>query len=100
MYRSKEKGHYSIMQADTDYCWYCGRYGTEIHHIFYGTGNRSLSTKYGLVVGLCYNHHRGNSGIHGGNKELDMKLKRAGQEAFMRHYPQDDFLAVFGRNYL
>lgn len=96
MYRFNE----SIVQADMDYCIECGRYGTEIHHIYYGVGNRSLSTRYKLLCGLCYNHHRGNQGVHSGNKELDMKLKRMGQQAFMEHYPQADFLAVFGRNYL
>ena len=90
----------SILQEDTDYCFFCGKYGTEIHHVVYGTANRKLSDKYGLVVGLCYNHHRGRLGIHNGNKELDMKLKRMAQEAFQREYPDKDFLAVFGRNYL
>lgn len=90
----------SIMQEDMTCCWECGRYGTEVHHVFYGTANRALSTQYKLLVGLCYNHHRGNMGVHHGNKELDMKLKRAGQTAFTEHYPEGDFLAVFGRNYL
>lgn len=94
-------GHYkpSIVQDDTTTCWWCGRYGTEIHHIF-GASNRTNSTTYGLVVGLCYNHHRGKMGVHNGNKELDLKLKQAGQKAFTEHYPQADFLAIFGRNYL
>lgn len=78
----------------------CGRYGTEIHHVIYGTGNRKLSDKYGLVVGLCYNHHRGNQGVHGGNRELDMELKKMAQRRFDEIYPQGDFLALFGRNYL
>jgi hypothetical protein len=90
----------SILQDDTDYCFVCGRYGTEIHHIFFGTANRKLSDRYGLVVGLCYNHHRGNDGVHGGNKELDMSLKQTAQAKFQEIYPQTDFLAVFGRNYL
>ena len=92
--------HSSIIQEDMDYCFECGRYGTEVHHVIYGTANRKLSDRYGLVVGLCYNHHRGKQGVHNGNKELDMKLKRIGQKAFMEHYPEADFLAVFGRNYL
>ena len=88
----------SIIQEDTDYCYICGRYGTEIHHIF-GASNRKWSTKYGLIVGLCYNHHRGNQGVHF-NKELNVKLKQIGQKAFMEHYTEADFLAVFGRYYL
>lgn len=89
----------SIIQEDTDYCYICGRYGTEIHHVFFGTANRKLSDKYGLVVGLCYNHHRGNNGVHF-NKELDLMLKRRAQELFAEHYPESDFLAIFGRNFL
>jgi hypothetical protein len=94
-----KKRIYSKLQEDTDYCFICGRYGTEIHHVFFGTGNRKLSDKYGMVVGLCYNHHRGNNGVHF-NKELDLKLKRYAQEVFTDIYSEREFLAVFGRNYL
>ena len=89
----------SIIQADTDYCFVCGRYGTEIHHVFFGNPNRKLSDKYGLVIGLCYEHHRGNSGVHH-NRELDLKMKRMAQKVFEQAYPEREFLAVFGRNYL
>ncbi len=90
----------SILQEDTDYCFECGRYGTEVHHVFYGTANRKQSDQYGLVVGLCYNHHRGKQGVHNGNRELDMKLKRYAQRRFQELHTQDEFLAVFGKNYL
>ena len=89
----------SIMQDDMDYCFICGRYGTEIHHIFFGTSNRKMSDKYRCVVGLCYEHHRGNSGVHH-NRELDLELKRMAQKRFQEVYPEYDFLAIFGRNYL
>jgi hypothetical protein len=39
-------------------------------------------------------------GVHHGNKELDMKLKRMAQRRFEEVYPELSFLAVFGRNYL
>lgn len=89
----------SIIQDDLSVCFVCGRYGTEIHHVYFGTANRKLSDKYGCVVGLCSEHHRGKNGVHQ-NRELDLKIKRIGQECFTKAYPQDDFLAVFGRNYL
>lgn len=89
----------SIIQEDTDYCFFCGRYGTEIHHVFFGNPNRKLSDKYKCVVGLCYEHHRGNSGVHH-NRELDLELKRMAQKRFQEVYTDKDFLAVFGRNYL
>ena len=90
----------SILQEDTDYCIVCRRYGTEVHHVFYGTANRKLADRYGLVVGLCYNHHRGRQGVHNGNKELDMELKRMAQRQFNLVYQNEDFIALFGRNYL
>ena len=89
----------SIIQEDTNYCYVCGRYGTEIHHIFFGTSNRKMSDKYRCVVGLCYEHHRGNSGVHH-NRELDLELKRMAQKRFQDIYPEYDFLAIFGKNYL
>lgn len=89
----------SILQEDTDYCFICGRYGTEIHHVFFGNPNRKWSEKYKCVIGLCYEHHRGNNGVHF-NRELDMKLKRMAQERFIEAYPEQDFLAIFGKNYL
>ena len=89
----------SILQEDTDYCYVCGRYGTEIHHVFFGTANRQLSERYGLTVGLCYNHHRGTAGVHQ-NRDLDLKLKKQAQEHFMKVYPWHDFIKIFGRNYL
>lgn len=93
-------GDCSIIQADTDYCFICGRYGTEIHHVFYGTGNRKISDQYGLVVGLCYNHHRGQNGVHHGNKELDVFLKQTAQRIFIDKYSESEYFALFGRNYL
>lgn len=89
----------SIIQEDTDYCFVCGRYGTEIHHILFGTANRKLSDKYGLVIGLCYEHHRGRTGVHQ-NRELDLTMKRVAQREFIKTYQNEDFLAIFGRNYL
>lgn len=91
---------YSNLQEDTDYCIECGRYGTEIHHVFFGTANRKLSDKYGWVVGLCYDHHRGRFGVHNGNKELDLKLKRMAQKKFIEMHSESEYFAVFGRNYL
>jgi hypothetical protein len=90
----------SIIQEDTSICYECGRPADHIHHCLYGTSNRRWAEEYHLVVGLCYNHHTGQMGVHHGNKELDMKLKRTAQRAFEQTYPDLDFLAIFGRNYL
>lgn len=90
----------SIITEDLTCCFVCGKPNAEVHHCLYGTGNRKLADKYGLVVGLCYEHHRGNSGVHGGNKELDLELKRAAQEAFTKMYSHEEYMKLFGRCYL
>lgn len=68
----------SIIQEDMDYCIICGRYGTEIHHVL-GASNRKWSTKYGLVVGLCYDHHRGRFGVHQQGVRFEIKENGTGE---------------------
>lgn len=72
---------------------------TEEHHIF-GAANRKLSEKYGLKVQLCIYHHReGKEAVHN-NHEKMMLLKALGQQAFNEHYPDKDFMKIFGKNYI
>lgn len=83
-------------------CYVCGRtYPLHRHHIFYGTSNRKQSEKYGCWVYLCPMHHNmSNAGVHF-NREFDLKLKKIGQEAFeMECGNRQDFITIFGRNYL
>ena len=59
-----------------------------------------MSEQYGMKVWLCQEHHTGNTGVHF-NKELDLKLKRMGQEYFENHYgSREVFIRTFGRSYL
>lgn len=92
---------FSIITQNFDRCLVCGTYlGIHKHEIFYGTANRKLSIKYGLVVPLCGRHHNlSDAGVHY-NQILDLKLKQQGQKAFEYHYPELDFVKIFGRNYL
>ena len=89
----------SIITDDITVCYICGRPAEGAHHCVYGNANRKLSEKYGLTVGLCYNHHRGNEGVHF-NRELDMELKQMAQRRFTETYPDKDFMSIFGKNYL
>lgn len=83
-------------------CWGCGGFGTERHHVFFGTAFRKKSEKYGLTVHLCYRCHRDNRfGVHGQNRELDKRLKKAGQKAFeVYHGTRKQFMDIFGENHL
>ena len=91
----------SIMTERMDKCYFCGSTQfIEVHHVFFGT-NHKKADDYGLVVPLCLHHHRGQEGVHSKNgHELDMWLKKRGQIAFETVYPDENFLKVFGKNYL
>lgn len=91
----------SVIQRERQ-CLVCGSWNIEDHHIFFGTAKRKLSEKYGLKVWLCPTHHRGTYGVHGkeGHK-LDRELKQLGQKNFeYLHGTREDFIKIFGRNYL
>lgn len=90
----------SIIQ-DKKECIVCGSWNVEDHHIYFGVAKRKLSEEYGLKVWLCPTHHRGTQGVHGksGNK-LNMELKQLGQKAFEWNHTREEFIKIFGRNYL
>jgi 5-methylcytosine-specific restriction endonuclease McrA len=89
----------SIICEDMTTCYLCGSsYYIEIHHVFSGF-NRSKSTKYGLVVPLCRNCHRGDEGVHSNYSKMKY-LRKIGQQKFEEKYPDLDFIKIFGRNYL
>lgn len=91
----------SIIQKHKNHCFVCQQQGIlEEHHIFFGA-NRKLSEKYGLKVSLCYEHHRGTNGVHGKNgKQLNEKLKQIAQRRFEQDHTREDFIKIFGKNYL
>ena len=39
------------------YCSICGKPGTEVHHLVFGTANRKLSDEDQLVINCCRNCH-------------------------------------------
>lgn len=83
-------------------CAGCGKSKyLEVHHVFPGA-NRDNSSRYGCVEWLCYHHHRGQpDGVHGGNSELDLKLKRKHQLLLMKSgMSLDDFIKIFSKSYM
>lgn len=93
----------SIIQTEK-ICYLCGRNGNgdalESHHCI-GASNRNNSEKYGLKVWLCGNrcHRNGKYAVHK-NREADLKLKRIAQEKFEETHTREEFIQIFGRNYL
>lgn len=90
----------SIIQENKE-CFFCkATQNLECHHIFGGTSNRKNSEKYGLKVWLCNKHHTGsNDSVHH-NKKMADTLKQIGQEAFEKNGTRQEFMKIFGRNYL
>ena len=90
----------SILQTEKE-CYICGSPYVEEHHIFYGTSNRKNSERTGLKVYLCPYHHRGQGGVHhAGNKSLDLELKRIAQRKFEETHTREEFMRIFGQNYI
>lgn len=73
---------------------------TEEHHAVFGVANRSLAEHWGLKVYLCPEHHRtGKNAVHRNYKIAKILQERA-QIKFMQFYPEQNWMSVFGRNYI
>jgi hypothetical protein len=75
----KNKDYDRVARLGCILCWHLG-YDTddvqpELHHI--RTGN--MPRKMCPVIGLCREHHRGNTGLHG-----------LGTKGFQKHYGYDE----------
>lgn len=90
----------SIVTTEYNKCFVCSsERNLEVHHVFFGRANRKLSDKYGLTVPLCSHCHRGQNGVHEGNYQLDLYIKRYAQLEFEKHFSYEEFMKVFGKNY-
>lgn len=81
-------------------CFLCGsNESLERHHIF-GGANRKNSEKYGMVVYLCHwCHNEPPNGVHH-NINTNNLLKRYGQKVFENTHSHEEFMRIFGKNYL
>lgn len=102
----------SILQEQNGECYICAMQGKhrkheylEEHHVF-GGPNRKWSEKFGLKVYLCRHHHTGDmfgskDAVHSkGMNDWDLKLKQIAQVAFEVDHSHEEFMRVFGKNYL
>lgn len=96
----------SILQDNKDFCYLCGRNRNfeplDKHHIF-GGSMRKKSEQYGLFVFIHHNtcHIFGSNSVHQ-NNDISVKLKQIAQQTAMDRYgwSVDDFINIFGLNYL
>ena len=76
--------------------------GYHRHEVFFGSSNRQLSIKYGLIVFLPPElHNMSNKGVHF-DHNFDLQLKQIGQATAMKYYgwSKEEFIKVFGRNFI
>lgn len=84
----------------TGRCFLCRRDGfVHRHHIFEGA-RRHLSEEYGLVVPLCPECHTERDFSAHRCTDTAVMLKRAAQRKFERSHTREEFIKLFGRNYL
>lgn len=91
----------SIMQEEKE-CYLTGaKSGLHKHHIF-GAFNRDNSEKYGLWVWLRWDRHIADSPHRTphNDAEIDLMLKREAQRKFEESHTRDEFMQIFGKNYL
>ena len=103
----------SIMTDNLKQCYYCGTTdNVELHHCIHGNKtNRSLSTQYHLLIGVCGDCHRGINGIHGKyGREKDLKLQAEAQESWEKRRVsrgksspdtvRQEWIEIFGVDYI
>ena len=85
----------SILATTSGVCYLCGAYcETARHEIWGGTGERSLSKRYGLWVNICPACHRE---VHAEPKgEKAVTLRDDGKAAFLAAgHTSDEFIQKF-----
>lgn len=66
----------------------------------FGGSNRNKSEAEGLKVYLCLEHHTsGKEAVHN-NAEMMRLLREDGQRAFEQNHTREEFMKLFGKNYL
>lgn len=76
------------------------RSGLHEHHAIPGTSGRRLSERYGLKVYLCLEHHTaGPDAVHS-NIRLQRLLQADAQMAFERRHSHEEWMEIFGRNFI
>ena len=97
----------SIMQQKDGSCYLCmmlkNDYSTkrdlEEHHVIFNAHQRHLAEKFGLKVYLCrYHHTESPEAVHKNRANRSLLEDRA-QRTFEKHFPELDFMAIFGKNY-
>lgn len=90
----------SILDTTEGICYLCHTEGQTVRHeIYMGTGERTLSKRYGLWVNLCTGCH---GEVHAEPKgEKAAKLDKDAEAAFLASgHTEEEFIEVFRKGYI
>lgn len=92
-----ERDRFSIITKDFSKCYICQieTEDLEKHEVFAGR-NRQTSMKFGLVIPVCQKCHEKIPKT----KTLNQNLHKIGQKAFEKKHKNENFIKLFGKNYL
>lgn len=91
----------SILVDDLEHCIFCYSPNVEIHHVFFGSANRSISDRHKLIIPLCKKHHTSSGDCPHQNRIIDLSLKCWAQSIYEREIgSREDFRKDFGKSYL
>ena len=91
-----EKNRFSIIYPNENKCCLCPNSINLTWHEIYRGRNRQNSIKYGLCLRLCINCHE----LYQENKKFNDYWHKKGQLAFIKSYPDLNFIDIFKINYL
>lgn len=97
-YKKKGRAKRNPLPTAEDYCRYCGTPYAQTHEVYEGNGRRQLSIKYGMQVKVCNECHR-DIQLHP-LQGRDLELKQEFQGKFEETHSREDFVRIFGKNYL
>lgn len=90
-----ERNRFSVFTDDLTKCFICGSRKDHLHELFEGK-NRTRSMIYGAVLPVCCSCHQE---LHN-NRQFALIYKREFQQWFELSHTREEFIKIFGRNYL
>ena len=60
---------------------------------------KKKAEQYGLILPLCINHHTGAEGVHTKPEKM-LACRQMAQRKFEEEHTRDEWVKIFGKNYL
>ena len=91
----KERNRFSILTKDLEHCYIWNAKKEDLHELI-GGRNRQTSMRYGLVIPLCRKCHE----MIEKDETLKREWRKVAQKEFKNYYKSENFVQIFGKNYL